>query len=876
MKRYTYLRYTIIALYFAFLTLLVSQSSADDLPVGVINQFNHGASVYAVAFSPDGKLLASGGDNNTVKIWNVDSGDVYGNFTGHNKEVMSVKFSPDGKLLASACLDGFVRVWDVSTKRRGLTFPHSGWVKSVAFSPDAQILASGGGDREGSIKLWDVNSSNNNHIMTFPGHTGIVESIEFSPDGQLLVSTSRDKTAKLWDVNVHKMRKTLSKHNKVVLSVKFSPDGESFATSSSDNTIRFWNVATEENYKSFEVVRNRNVSAKAIAFSPDKKHLASACNDNYVRLWKLEDFNHSYVLRGHRETVTSVAFSPDGRTLATGSQDRTVLLWDLSHYNIVPSDPIPVPNPIPNPQDIPEPIHIATDTTPPAIVIRTPSQRVVPADIEQLPVRGIVTDNNGISEVKVNDNETQVLTDGRFTATVPLYGGENDIRVTATDIHGNLGTKRFTVNRPIPVDTTPPHIVILSPIGSNTSSDTERISIEGKVTDDSSVTEVNVNDQLVRVYADGRFTTNVQLKSGANEIHITATDTQGNMGTSKFNINWTPPPNPGPEIRILEPITNTMRGLKPIIIVFDEFVRVYGEVKDDDGVSEVRVNGAIVPVRGNKFEKLVPLNYKDNTIQVTATDRLGNQSEKKIIVYRPLNRLRDHALLFAVNDYVYWDDLHNPISDAKMLQRDLENIYNFKTRLVENPTKADIFRVFREYAEMDYTEDSQLFIFFAGHGHFDDTFKEGHLVSRDSKLPKDDREMLSYVSHSRVREIIDRMNCKHIFLVLDTCYSGTFSRELAMRGGEDPSTMQLTEDDITRIFQYTTRRYLTSGGKEQVPDDSPFVKALLEAMRNKGGADKILTVKEIIQYMEHLDNPKPCESGFGSDEPGSDFLFFAK
>ena len=143
-------------------------------------------------------------------------------------------------------------------------------------------------------------------------------------------------------------------------------------------------------------------------------------------------------------------------------------------------------------------------------------------------------------------------------------------------------------------------------------------------------------------------------------------------------------------------------------------------------------------------------------------------------------------------------------------------------------------------------------------------------------MPKDDIEMLSYVSHSRVRDIIDRMRCKHVFLVLDTCYSGTFDRLIAMRGETEDESDVLSENDTERILKYTTRRYLTSGGKEQVPDDSPFVRALLTSLRSEGGRDKILTIKEILWYMEKVVKPKPCASGFGSNERESDFLFFAK
>ena len=152
----------------------------------------------------------------------------------------------------------------------------------------------------------------------------------------------------------------------------------------------------------------------------------------------------------------------------------------------------------------------------------------------------------------------------------------------------------------------------------------------------------------------------------------------------------------------------------------------------------------------------------------------------------------------------------------------------------------------------------------------------GYLVSRDTNKPEDDEVRLSYFSHSYFRDFIDRMSCKHIFLVMDTCYSGTFDERLAMRGEAENFSNSLSQVDIERIRAYTTRWYLTSGANERVPDDSLFIRALLDALRSKGGRDKILTIKEILTYFEGLTDPKPCFDEFGRNTPGSDFLFIAE
>ena len=371
----------------------------------------------------------------------------------------------------------------------------------------------------------------------------------------------------------------------------------------------------------------------------------------------------------------------------------------------------------------------------------------------------------------------------------------------------------------------------------------------------------------------------VPLSEGENEIRVAATDTHGNMETNRFILfrKSQPIDTIGPEIHILTPVPNPARGLHREVQIDTDFVTVSGTASDPSGVSEVRVQGAEAQRTGENFTAEVQLTRGNNLIRITARDTLDNASEKEITVYHSqyVRAGKDYALLFAVDDYDDWPELQNPVSDAESIQRDLEGIYGFQTELIKDPTRAGIFETFRRYAELDYADDDQLFIFFAGHGYFDETFKSGYLVARDTRKPEDDSGMQSYVSHSVIRDIIDRMNCKHIFLVLDTCYSGTFDRLIAMRGRAEALSERLTETDIQRKFQYTTRWYLTSGGNEIVYDDSPFVHQFLEALRSKGGVDNILTKDEILSYVRRLVSPKPCASGFGSDEPGSDFLFFA-
>ncbi|NWJ98529.1 MAG: protein kinase, partial [Chloroflexi bacterium] len=236
----------------------------------------HSYAVWTVAFSPDGKYLASGSYDKTVKLWDVNTAKELYTFKGHSDSITSVAFSPDGKYLASASQDKTIKVWDVSTTKELYTLKgHSYAVTSIAFSPDSKYLASASQDN--NVKLWDVSTTK--ELYTLKGHSDSVWTVAFSPDGKYLASASQDKTVKLWDVNTARELNTFTGHASYVRSVAFSLDGKYLASGSDDNSLKVWDVSTTKEL---------------------------------------------YTFTGHSNAVTSVAFSPDGKYLASASQDKTV------------------------------------------------------------------------------------------------------------------------------------------------------------------------------------------------------------------------------------------------------------------------------------------------------------------------------------------------------------------------------------------------------------------------------------------------------------------------------------------------------------------------------------------------------------------------
>jgi len=289
----------------------------------------------------------------------------------------------------------------------------------------------------------------------------------------------------------------------------------------------------------------------------------------------------------------------------------------------------------------------------------------------------------------------------------------------------------------------------------------------------------------------------------------------------------------------------------------------------------------------NVVERNLTLMDGQNVIEIIAENADGTKtvSQRTITVgssslsdVSKLDRT-DYAIFFTTNDYDNWPDLVNPVNDGRMIADELRKNFKFKVEVMEGGSQSDILKKIREYAEKKYKPLDQVFIFFAGHGQFDQTFGEGFVVTKESLA--NDEAKTTYLSHNRLRSIINNIPCDHILLAMDVCFGGTFDQAIAHRGSEEETYKEASQAEmVTRKLTYKTRRYLTSGGKEYVPDgragmNSPFARKMLEALRSRGGKDMILTMGEINTYVEAL-KPQPRSGEFGDNAPGSDFIFVVR
>ncbi|WP_414585141.1 NACHT domain-containing protein [Scytonema sp. PCC 10023] len=282
----------------------------------------HTYGVNSVAFSPDGKTLASGYIDRTVRLWDINSDESLNTLHGHSNWVCSVAFSPDGKTLTSTD-DQRIRLWDINSgKCRNILHGHSSTIRSVAFSPDGKMLASGSDDQ--TVRLWDINTGQCLNILH--GHSNWVCLLAFSADGKIIASGSDDRTVRLWDINTGECLNTLHGHSSTIRSVAFSPDGKIIASGSDDRTLRLWDVNTGE---CLNTLHGHSYWVRSVAFSPDGKIIASGSADRTLRLWNINTGECLNTLHGHSSAIYLVAFSPDGKIIASGSEDGTIKLWDV-------------------------------------------------------------------------------------------------------------------------------------------------------------------------------------------------------------------------------------------------------------------------------------------------------------------------------------------------------------------------------------------------------------------------------------------------------------------------------------------------------------------------------------------------------------------
>ena len=297
----------------------------DVLTGQVVHEFSgHQGLVTGASFSPDGRFLLTAAEDGTARLWDISTGQTLRIFSGHHNAVQTAMFSPDGTLVATASNDGIARVWNLQTFPGGVQFStHGVVITEASFSPDGKRVVTA--NENGTAEIW--NAVTGHTLVTLTGHTYAVKGAVFSPNGKMVLTTSGDKTARLWDAVTGKELRRFEGHTDVVYRGVFSPDGKYIVTTSWDGTARTWDTQTGQTIVIYSKQGPGHINR--VAYAPDGNTVVTSGADGTARIWDPLSGKELMVFK-HTDQVTGVASSPDGHYLVTASFDGSVRLWDVS------------------------------------------------------------------------------------------------------------------------------------------------------------------------------------------------------------------------------------------------------------------------------------------------------------------------------------------------------------------------------------------------------------------------------------------------------------------------------------------------------------------------------------------------------------------
>ncbi|MBT5714798.1 hypothetical protein HOI71_27370, partial [Candidatus Poribacteria bacterium] len=852
----------------------------------------------SIAQSADGKTLALGGDAGVLTVWT--QGVLARRSTGHTSEINGVAIAPTGETIATAGADGTVRLWDTTTGDQiGLLEGHSKPVNDVAFSPDGAWLVSVGSDRK--TRQWRP-SRPEPEPSPEPEPVVVVPTPPATPDVRLDPAdvTLRDGDGDralsadehgFIDVVVRNAGAGVASGYQLAISPDTLPDLVYDHQTPVADVPASGLVTLSVPVRATPHVANRTRVLDVLIRAADGVVVASAP----LRLSTLERKEPDLVVADY-----STAHANGAQIGATTTVNVTVrnrgsgLAEDVIILAVVEGGPEVAPQP-------------------------SPTQFA----------RG----RNGIL---VGDLAPTDFADAWFSLTLPrtFVGIDLPMRIVAQEATGAFGADQSVV---LPVwDAPSASLVVAEAQLQDADMDgalvpEEPASLRVRVVNEGSVRASRVR-VIVRppglpgltymasifageLAAGARSVVTIPIAAVADvepadrTISLVAVDAGGNE-SAPVDVTFTTRPSSAPDLRVASVLIDGAHdgSVVPggshtieVSVANDgsgdaDGVRVTVAASAGGDAAELASTGVSEPAIRAGANASYTFNYASPaTLNVDAVALSVSVGEGRagygvadyltVGVRRPEPRPgKTHVLLAGVNRYANHADLVNPVGDTRAIAAELEDAYGASVEALVDPTRRDFLAALYALADRVYAENDELLVMFSGHGWYDDRQKRGFLAFSDSADLVSDPLYDTYVPHETVRTVLERLDCNHVLLIVDSCFSGTLDPSIAIAAGgrpvADPAGLVPRAEYVRRKLQYRTRRYITAGGREYVPDGrpghhSPFVRQMLEALRSYGGGDGILTFEEMLLYLGRV-TPEPRAGELYGNEPGSSFVFVAQ
>ena len=755
---------------------------------------------------------------------------------------------------------------DFSYKEKKELKSYSDYVMQAEFSPFRNYFALTIGDN--TIEIFDKNW---NKIFTYKGNPDSrAGRFSFSPNERFIAFTKykNDNDAAIVDLEEYKVVQVLTGHEYHINDITYSNTGKLLATSSQDKTIRLWKLE-DGDFKLHQVFTDHQNVVNGISFSCNDDYFASCGNDSKLIIRELKGDKYEFLqeFSDFKGYVKDVEFHPLRNELIVVKSDDVRIMEKSGNkftQKIAYTDVIDVDS------------KVKYSPTGKYVLFGYGSRLKIYENTK-----------SGLQETETIYRHREHVFGGTFSHDgkfLVSYSSDKSAviwEVTGVSPSGKslvvdyLGDDLSSVQKEILT----PDIVaeILNKLDKALTRPRDEFETTAEYSERRKDLSGAVLFELQKII-EATYKIKYNSKSGTVNIPV-----QGIIGYNADLEMY--------KIRFLE----TTAGVKIPVADAREFKKSW-EKYSIIAVKKIRKDGLcyeysdfkLVTPNADRAFKLLPsenpfhlkvYGSRSKSDEITSIE-VKSASEKIKKPEAADSEYRIIALLFANNIYDSFSDLVNPVFDLNTIADELRNNYEVQTEVVENSSLNEILNKLREYAKYKYSDNESLIIFFAGHGNYDEIFNEGYVIASDSKL--DDEAKITCLSHSNLRTIVNNIPCNHILLVMDVCFGGTFDPLIASRSrAVDAMYADISDEEfISRKQKYKTRLYLTSGGKDYVPDGrpghhSPFARRFIEALRNYGGKDGILTINEILQFVEKVE-PQPCFGEFGDNEPGSDFLLISR